>query len=100
VGSGSVLNLAGLTVLEMARRSWHSEIMIYSVQIVESRVVETADGESGSPAYFLEGRFSTIPLAEDAGGLEVKRRQGEGIRAHYNIFDSEGCPCGPNGRVE
>jgi hypothetical protein len=89
-----------LTVLEMARQSWHNEAMIYSVQIVESRVVETADGESGSPAYFLERRFSTIPLAEEAGGQEVKRRRSEGNRAHYNIFDQEGRPCGPNGPVE
>jgi hypothetical protein len=84
----------------MARQPWHIVAMIYSVQIVESRVVETEDGESGLPAYVLAGRFSTIRLAEEAGGLEVKRRESEGMRVHYNIFDLEGHPCGPNGPVE
>jgi hypothetical protein len=93
------LKLTVLMVMEMGRQSWHNEVMIYSVQIVETRVVETADGETGSPAYLLEGCFSTIPLAEEVGRLEVKRRQSEGMRTYYNVFDPEGRPCGPNGPV-
>jgi hypothetical protein len=71
--------------------------MIYSVQIVESRVVETPDGESGSPSHILEHRFSTIPQAEDAGNSEIKRLRDAGTRAYYNVLDQDGRPVGPTG---
>jgi hypothetical protein len=67
--------------------------MIYSVQVVEMRVVETAD-ESGMPNYFLEERYSTIPQADKAGATEAARREQEGVRVYYNILDQDGRPVG------
>jgi hypothetical protein len=68
--------------------------MIYSVEVVEMRVIETANGESGMPAYFLEERYSTIPQADKAGATEAARRKQEGVRVYYNILDQDGRPVG------
>jgi hypothetical protein len=68
--------------------------MIYSVQVVEMSVVETAYGESGMPKYFLEERYSTIPQAEKAGAKEAARRKQEGLRVYYAILDQDGRPVG------
>jgi hypothetical protein len=91
--------LAGLTPVEMGAQPCHIPRMIYSVQIVENRVIETEGGESGMPAYLLERRFSTVPQAEEAGHSEAQRLRKDGVSCHYNILDASGGPVGPNGPV-
>ncbi len=73
--------------------------MYYSVQIVENQIIGPEEN-SGLAAYFLNDRFSTIQLAEEAGTAELKRRAGEGARGFYNILDPESRPVWPKGSVE
>jgi hypothetical protein len=74
--------------------------MVYSVQIVETRAVEVAsDDDDALPAYTLGGRFSTIPLAEEAGNAVTKRLRDAGRQAFYHVLDPDGLPVGPTGPV-
>jgi hypothetical protein len=83
--------------LEADLSACHIWLMIYSVQIVETRVVEIADGENAFPAYTLGGRFATIPLAEEAGNAVTKRLRDAGRQAFYHVLDPDGLPVGSTG---
>jgi hypothetical protein len=73
--------------------------MVYSVQIVETQMVEVAANDDAIPAYILGGRFSTIPLAEEAGNAVTKRLGDAGRQAFYHVPDEDGLQVGPAGPV-
>lgn len=74
-------------------------VVTYLVEIVEQRVVQTADGESGMPTYPLLRHFSAIARAEEAGRAEIEKLRRIGRSAFYRISDLKGRPVGPSGVV-
>lgn len=62
-------------------------------------MVEVDGGDNALPAYILGGRFSTIPLAEEAGNAVTRRLRDAGREAFYHVLDQDGLPVSPTGPV-